>query len=136
GTGRGRIHTFLWGKWEEDLGEEFFLHDWEPVVPSVFFYSPRGRVEYSETTPESITFPVLQRHAEKVLREHHKPARTLKPSALGGFGFPELSKLVSISLSFDSNSAWSNRGALTAGPSWCIQKSGAPGSPFQLKDGP
>jgi len=67
-----RMPTFLLDKLDDDFAEEFFLHDWEPVVPSVFFYSPRGKLEYSAPTAESINFVTLQRNAEKLLRELSK----------------------------------------------------------------
>ena len=66
------IPTFLLDKLDDDFAEEFFLRDWEPVVPSVFFYTPGGKLKYPETAAESINFPSLQRHAEKLLRELRK----------------------------------------------------------------
>ena len=62
------IPIFLLDKLDDDFCEEFFLRDWEPVVPSVFFYSRGGKLEYSEARAESINFPSLRHHTEKLLR--------------------------------------------------------------------
>jgi hypothetical protein len=65
-----QIPTFLLDKLDDDFAEEFFLRDWEPVVPSVFFYNPRGKLQYSRTDAESISFRSLQRLADDLLRLH------------------------------------------------------------------
>jgi len=70
GRMNAQIPTFLLDKLDDDFAEEFFLRDWEPVVPSVFLYNPRGKLQYSRTNAESISFRSLQRLAEDLLRLH------------------------------------------------------------------
>jgi hypothetical protein len=63
-----QIPTFLLDELDDDFAEEFFLRDWEPVVPSVFFYNPRGKLEFSRVDAESISFRSLQRLADELLK--------------------------------------------------------------------
>src|SRR5262245_37847691 len=61
------IPAFLLDRLDDDFAEEFLLRDWEPVVPSVFFYSPRGKLQYFELQAQSITYLSLSTTAEKLL---------------------------------------------------------------------
>jgi hypothetical protein len=67
------IPIFLLNKLDDEFAEEFLLRDWEPVVPSVFFYNSTGKPEDSEVDAESITYRSLQLRAEKLLRRSRKP---------------------------------------------------------------
>jgi hypothetical protein len=66
------IPTFLLDRLDDDFAEEFFMPDWEPIVPSVFFYNSAGILQESEAEADSINYSSLKRHAEKLLLHAYK----------------------------------------------------------------
>lgn len=66
------IPIFLLDSLDDDFAEEFFMPDWEPIVPSVFFYNSAGILQEAEVEADSINYSSLKRHAEKLLMRAHK----------------------------------------------------------------
>ncbi|HKV38687.1 MAG TPA: redoxin domain-containing protein [Blastocatellia bacterium] len=65
-----RIHlpVFILSELTDDMAEEFFLPDWEAVVPSVFVYDRAGHLVTSTTETKNINYDRLHSQALKVLR--------------------------------------------------------------------
>ena len=61
------LPVYLLSELNDDIAEEFFLPDWEAVVPSVFFYDQKGRLASSVTDANEINYQALHRRAKKFL---------------------------------------------------------------------
>jgi cytochrome oxidase Cu insertion factor (SCO1/SenC/PrrC family) len=69
---RVRVPAYLLRKLDDELAEDIFLHDWEVIVPSAFFYNPEGQLMFAKTDLSGAYYEVLKGFADKVLATDHQ----------------------------------------------------------------